>query len=242
MGEVRGFSLLKLKGIEGFIPFILFFIYAVGYSYVNGFYSVFNIDIEFYISVTDLFYYSLFVFLSFFIAYWVTVSFMKILEVFLSLMFKIFSKKLDDRDDIRLKSILIGLFILFLVINYFLEIEDFTGLFYVLLWAIPSVFIIFIQFFLRDLGSIKNVSTIIFGSIMILVVSYSFGEKQGTNLKNEPNRKQLSFFHEGTAYSTNNNLKFIGETSDYLFIYHQNGSRSMIFLKSDISKFTVRLK
>lgn len=240
-------------------PIILLLIYAFGYTYLNRYYSNFDINFENYISLTDILFLTINTLIKFVIIYLVIeVILILSTQVLLDFIFRItHSKKRKGSEDQEV----------YYEKNIVPEIEkneDGTSLFLFFLFSGVSLYIfkeyvliatIFFPFFIiklynlnakneKDKNEKKEMFKFFFYMfIPVLIVCFGiWGHydakeiKEGTDL----NLTTLELEIDNIKYSTEDvNLSYIGETTPYLFIYDKKNRKTLVFNKQNIDKLKI---
>lgn len=237
------------------VPVILLLFYIFGGCYQFWFYRYFEIEIEFYINLTDLVFESIKnLFTTIF--YFLLVEFFLILISGFFMSFCYLPKKMKkyEKIDIKIKN-RYDKYVEYLKSENF-KYYSFSFYFLLLFLGIwlfdePFLFIsIIFPNFVYKLYSIipkddkedkelNNVMHIFLFSILfiILVCSYSYwGFYDASHIKTEYSSKIIK---TNNIYTGDNVNKFIGETSDYYFILNSKNNVVTILAKSSINEINV---
>ncbi|KAF2334841.1 hypothetical protein [Flavobacterium daemonense] len=251
----------KLLNYKEYLPIIALIMYGFGYIYQKIFYSHFGIEIEYYTSFSDLLFFTVnfIVFIGFLLL--LTEIILMILTHYpLLFFFKHFyksqRKKYNSDEEFYKKEV-----------EERVE-ENYTGssliiLTFILIWAIffakefvypfSIYFCLFIIKFHKlvkkwnpeddkiDIGiSLAEVFTSMFFFFFLLILIF-FAFKDAKDLKENKSNKKIEFCDNEKQYSTllQSNLIYIGETSNYLFLYDKQLKTSSVFNKNNIGNFTI---
>lgn len=250
-----------LKAYNEFLPIAILVIYVLGYSYQFGFYRYFGVNIEYYISLTDIIFsaiYNLFLALIYFlfinlIIYFGTESLMVIFrnrKVYKKLKYK--NQETIDRyesfikKDLTMNYMINSLFITFLVfIILGLTFKNYT-------LFIISVFFPYIIY-----RAIRMISTapiekkkkpykkihqnFLFGAFLFSIILLFFAFMYwGYNDANKIKDHYTSIVLKTDTVSTEDGIhKFIGETSLYYFILNSNNNDVIILNKNNLDRIQI---
>lgn len=232
------------------LPLYIFFSYCLGYVFIKTYYSTFGIDIEYYISITDLLFLSIYLLVSLALVLIAVEILLKIVVMFI---YPIDYEKLEKEDKKKLNQkrgnaemiSFIILFVLSFIISYYTGeyLYTFTVLFTLLPIKMVSASNKFDKS--RD-AEFDNKLDFDFLNVMIGIIlfflSFLYGWKESSNVKNNNGlffSKNIEFTYKNEKLiSTNNNI-FVGETSEYVFVYDKKISKTQIYNKSDLEDFRV---
>jgi len=242
-----------------YLPIFLLLLYILGYVNLSYYYSVFNVSIEYYINLTDILMYvagRLVSILLTFILFELIVSLPtiyiiekrrnnviknKLLESKKSKEVNSRYKNIYSRDKFDGSYSLLSMVILFLIF-----IVVFVILKIVASWSVYLIAIIFFKLYLA-LSDKKNKDNQVFEifkySIIIIPLISIFlglGFLESKEILEGKNSKEITFLENNKNFSTkSDSLLFIGETSEYLFLYYPRDKETKIFSKSTITDFKI---
>lgn len=235
--------------------------YSFGYIYQKIFYSHFGIRIEYYTSFSDLLFFTInfIVFLGF-LLFLTEIILMILTHYPLSFFFNFFYKsqrkkyasdeefqkiEVEKRaqDNYTGLSLIILTFLLFWAIFFTNEI----------VYPFSIYFCLFIIKFHKlvkkwnpeideeNIGTtLADVSTVMFFFFFLITLIF-FAFKDAKDIKETTSNKKIEFCDNGKQYSTllQSNLVYIGETSNYLFLYDKQLKLSPVFNKNSIENFII---
>ncbi|WP_438711043.1 hypothetical protein ACSTS3_21275 [Aquimarina muelleri] len=223
-------------------PIILLYIYLIGYSILTSYYSVFSIEIIYYITLSDI------IFITLKYTLFGVIFFTSLIVLLESLAFivAIFYKTKEKQLKI-IKIIPTAILFSLMIVSYFLG--DYYGYKFnhsvIILLTILFIYISLghpiIDSITSDFSNNKLPNqTVILGSLfMIWIGSIAIGHFEAKTIQQKESfifSKYIEFKYEKTFYSTktNKNLNFIGETKDVLFIYDKSKKETLVFYKSNL--------
>lgn len=237
-------------------PLLLLVVYSVGYLYLKFYYSGLGIFFEYYISLSDILFFSLNRLIIFGIIY-------IIFRTVIKLMFFIYANSIIRKMNVDVRNIKLSRRAFFIykrkIYNefrrYLIALLVLSSSFYIIYGAIMEgskeysimlrifivVFVlvgqywIFLEknedgkkfdFVLLKLGVVVMVISI--SSIFLGILDSNLIDKRSDNLS-------LKFDYNGNVYSTIGQEHFyIGETSEYIFLYEKINKKSLAFRKADL--------
>lgn len=229
------------------LPLIVLIIYAVGYVFLTNYYTNFGIDIIYYLSLTDILFFSL--------GMLITLAIILFLVEFgLTFILMIFSKekktnKKDEEESVKEKvgksfiqqlvSLLI-LIVLILVLAHFTEYDFY--LYTILFTLMPIKISSSMRAFGKEDKKLKDFEIIFTGSfvsVTLIIVAFLYGNYEARNVKNIDSDifyNKIEFTYENINYSTfeNDTLVFIGQTSNDIFLYNNQTKKSTVYLKNNL--------
>lgn len=249
------------ESFAGIIPITLFILYALAYCYLKGFYNQFDIDIDFYITLTDLLFYAIKTLLVGGSIYSLLIVINNSLSVFLGMIYlrkvakKINkSKALNDKVlerfyRIKLERVLYSfsppMYLIFGIIIFWIT----KSIAYSFSFTTFSVFSFYYSRFpvvskseyRLEIGKLRDRDYVfLFLLSVVFLLSYYQGMQNAYRVKNNINyftKPVVCEFSNGNDfYSTdvNGELYYVGETTDYIFIYNCCTSKTLTFNKGNI--------
>lgn len=232
---------------KNILPLIVLIVYALGYIFLTNYYTNFGIDIIYYLSLTDILFFSLGMLITLTII-------LLIVEFGLTFLIMIFSKeknseKKDEEKNVKdragksfikqLVSILI-LVVIVLVLAHFTEYDFY--LYTILFTLIPIKISSSMRAFGEKDKEFKNFEIIFTGSIVtviLIIVAFLYGNYEAQNVKNIDSDifyNKVEFTYEDKEYSTfeNDTLVFIGQTTNNIFVYNKQTKKSWVYIKNDL--------
>ena len=263
MGEVRSGSIFKADYISTFLPVILFILYSIGYSYLKYYYLGVGINFEYYISLTDIIFYTIEYLIKTFFMYLVFEGFSGLLYyileffVFKDLVFYVKKRIFNQRYlDLFLKMNRLKIYIAFqeILILFIITVVGFNLVSAASGGAILSEYLIYITpflvgkvIFLLNKDVIKRKSLL----VLIVVIGIYFsglfvlsnlGSIHAKNIEQADRKFTLSFKLGDVEYSTNgesSNFIYLGETSVYFFLFDKVNKETLAFRKDNIELIRV---
>lgn len=240
------------------LPLYILFSYCLGYVFITTYYSTFGIDIEYYISVTDLLFLSIYLLVSLTIVLVIVEILLKIIVMFI---YPIDYEKLEKEDKKKLYekrgnaemiSFLI-LFVLSFIITYYTGeyLYTFTIAFTLLPIKMISASSKFDKSRETEIDSIEaetfrkldfDFLNVMIG-VILFFLSFFYGWKESSNVKSNNGlffSKNIEFTYKSKNLISDSNNIFIGETSGYLFMYEKKINETHIYNKSDLENFRVK--
>lgn len=240
------------------LPLYILFSYCLGYVFVTTYYSTFGVDIEYYISITDLLFLSIYLLVSLTIILVIVEILLKIIVMFI---YPIDYEKLEKEDEKKLYkkrgnaemiSFLI-LFVLSFIISYYTGeyLYTFTILFTLLPIKMISASSKFDKSRETEINS-DNAETFrkldfdilnVMIGIILFFLFLLYGWKESSNVKNNNGllfSKNIKFFYKNKNITSDKNNIFIGETSEYLFMYDKKINETHVYNKSDLENFSIK--
>lgn len=232
---------------------ILLLFYILGFCYQFWFYNYFNIEIEYYINLTDLIFSSLKILLGiiiYFLIIEIVLSFMSTFSLFFRFKTKKYKKyeKLDSKVQERFdryieylqskNSYVFKFFYCFLLLIIGLILFNDKILFLSLI--MPNFVFRLYSIFKneKDIEFKKILNTFSFSFLFVtLIICYSYwGYFNASNIKNNYTSKVLRI---GEIYTGDNVNKFIGETSTSYFILNIKTNIVTIINKENLNKIDI---
>lgn len=238
MGEVRKFLTVEyVKENMQLFPLLIIGFYSIGFIRLKGYYQAFGIQIENYVSINDLVFQSIYIFL-------LIVVFLFIFFVVI-MIFKYLTRNFQFNNLVI--WFMLSLQTTLLIIYFISSFIDFEGSQF-LIYAMMVLFIYMI-YYEKDYDRFLNFYSLKPFVINILIILFFiigvFGHGLRDGLKNKDFKKEgnISFVYEGDLYSTlHPSLNLIGETSEYIFLFQTVSNRSLVFRKDDIKSLQYILK
>jgi hypothetical protein len=237
MGEVSKFFKLP-EDFELSLKYILLLFYAFGFSYVFGVYQSFDVQINYYIGLIDLFYHSLFIFLVSAFFYLIIVSFLGIISTLVLDFVEYILKRKVSTQKIE-EWVFLPVFALSLLLVDLINKELIhPGEFYWFPLVVPC-FILKGYFLLQERFKDTNnylKAIVLFFSIWMVQI---YGKSVANSIKNGEFNKVISFDYNSKFIKTNCEYKYIGETSTHIFIFDSNSNESIIIDKKDVQNLKI---
>jgi len=232
---------------KNILPLIVLIIYAVGYVFLTNYYANFGIDIIYYLSLTDILFFSLGMLITLAIILF-------IVEFGLSFLMMIFSKekqsdKEDQDEDVKDKAgksfikQLVSTFILIVIVFLLAHYTEYDFYLYTILFTLMPIKISSsMRAFGEEDKKFQDFEIIFTGSfvtVTLIVVAFLYGNYEAKNVKNINSDifyNKIEFTFENVQYSTfeNDTLVFIGQTTDDLFVYNTITKKSTVFIKNNL--------
>lgn len=247
----------KTTTLKTLAPYISALLILIGYVKLSIYYDRFSIQIENYLSfsevlilfVPDILFFAIMMFSVFFLSYVVR------------------SKEKEDQNDEQKNKIIdqsklgkrikehykfdkgtfwISLWCIALAVAvYFIDSEKFWDLiFYLLIIPAFLLYIILLNEYKRkfmiDKGrqfdaTINNLLLILFIFALNSIVSVS------TDIQDvyKKSSHKITFVYNDETIETNSRIKYLGETEKYVFLYNNKEKKSTVYVKSKIDGFTI---
>jgi len=232
---------------KNILPLIVLIIYAVGYVFLTNYYANFGIDIIYYLSLTDILFFSLGMLITLAIILF-------IVEFGLSFLIMIFSKekqsvKEDQDENVKDKAgksfikQLVSTFILIVIVFVLAHYTEYDFYLYTILFTLMPIKISSsMRAFGEEDKKFQDFEIIFTGSfvtVTLIVVAFLYGNYEAKNVKNINSDifyNKIEFTFENVQYSTfeNDTLVFIGQTTDDLFVYNTITKKSTVFIKNNL--------
>lgn len=225
-------------------PVLLLYVYLIGYSILTTYYGMFDIEIIYYLALSDI----IFITLKYTLIGVILFALFIIILEFLASAVAFFYK--NEQRQLKFTKTIPSAILSFLVIgSYFLG--DYYGYIYN---YIPIIFIIILFIYLTfaqplifyitpNFNDIKlpKKKWILASLFMIFLGSMVIGQFEALTIQKKESfmfSKHFEFKYENVFFSTKNNknLNFIGETKDVLFIYDKLNKETLIFYKSNLKQ------
>lgn len=238
MGEVRkSLTLEYVKENMQLFPLLAIAFYSVGFIRLKGYYQAFGIQIENYVSINDLVFQSIYIFL-------LIVVFLFVFLVVITI-FKYLTRNFPSNNLVIWFMLFLQMTLLIVYfISSFIDLEGSQFLIYAMM-----VLFIYMIYYEKDYNGFLNFYSLKPFVINILIILFFtigvFGHGLRDGLKNKNNKKDgnISFVYEGDLYSTlHPSLHLIGETSEYIFLFNKVSNRSLVFRKEGINNIQFILK
>ncbi|WBL42385.1 hypothetical protein PBT90_16740 [Algoriphagus halophytocola] len=254
-----------IEELKGLFPAVLFIIYVIGYSYLKIYYGRFGVDFENYINLTDLMFFAInpvlfFVFyygvleLVVYILFWMISQLVSILRgtkgsISKGVEYYFFNKSFYKSYNNLIYYFLITVAVLGVISSFPLPIE--IGCFSLIAKFLPAVLF---KIILGTLDRIENstkkplgltdnqkVTGVLFLGLLVCVIgSVVQANIDSKNVKKGLSERMVKFNVEGLEVSTlKGDSKFIGETSNFIFIYNMKSKSTEIYSRSEILNFQI---
>lgn len=243
-----------LKDFKDYLPLILVVFYCLGYSKMIGYYSVFDIDIEYYLNINDFIFVAIKDMIKFLIAYLaidmstivicsaIQINYFKFLKKDSWKKAVIEGKKQEFEEKLGSiavqKSFLLTLFFLITWIIFFSWFNE--GFVYLGMTVVFQM----ARAAMSDSRLIK-IRKLIYVSIFILSFIggfYLWGKVEGENISKKLRvwEREVIFTYEGEKFSSMaDNQIFLGETTGYIFIYSPEKKSTRVISKENIEGFQI---
>jgi hypothetical protein len=243
-----------LKEIGSLIPLFLVVFYCLGYSKMIGYYSVFDIDIEYYLSLSDFIFVAVKGVIKVLVIYLIIDLVMTLMSVVVLYIFYWFIHKEPRNEAIsnhrkqefeeKLGQDAANgsgfLTMLFLVISI-IFFRDFHGL------LVFLGFTVLIQFlrvlFTKEDFNLKELTNLSYAALIILIIGfYGWGIVEGkyNSKKDLAFEREIRFTYEGEKFSSfNENQFFLGETTEYIFMYDPVKTSTKVIPKNSVKDFLI---
>ncbi|WP_339706257.1 hypothetical protein [Algoriphagus aquimarinus] len=248
----------QIEEFKNYLPALTLLATALGYIYLKFFYSQFDIEIEYYTNITDIILFVIAKFIDLSLAFII----IEILTVYPTLFIiescrashiksKLKQRNFSKEVVLRIKKIsqikksdglysIISLILILILSAALTMILSFPQRIFI--YVIP---ILGLKFFLmipkKAIKEQKEIILIVI-PVIVLTLAISFFIRavvESGDIVNNQNYKALYFNSKGTNYDTRtDSLNFIGETSNYLFIYNSKNKESYTFNKSSIERLS----
>ena len=230
------------------LPIIILLFYSIGYIFLSNYYSRFGIDIEYYLSFADLFFFSIELLLT-------NLLIAIIIEFFLLGISILFLKNNDDNNLIRdenelIRLLYISIFILIIVFffNVFTRLADNIAAISILLIIIKFIMINRISFNSKVKRNKKKLlNLLVFLAIVAVLILFSFFYSLEEVEKVRENKKgifskEIEFYFDEKLYSTEKNecLTYIGETSSNIFLFNKDDKKALVFFKNQLVNIKIK--
>lgn len=249
-----------INDIKSSVSIVILIVYSFGYTYLNSYYSRFNIFIENYINLNDLIFLTikaLFIISLIYLAVVILLRFISkifLTSTFYTIRFFCIMGKGENKAVYKryysyiIKNILnqyskwISIFILLAliyIVSYFNNNDDRVITIFLPLIAIE---VFFMAKELNDQDKKKvHYFFIVFFYIILLSCFSIFGLVDGNINKISKNSTIVEFVENDVFYDTSSDsLNYLGETRSYLFIYDIRNQNSLIINKDNITNFRVQ--
>lgn len=255
MGEVNKFS-LKFSEIKDYLPIALLVLYFFGYIYLKLYYLSFGINFEYYISLTDIVFFSVEKILLFSLS-------LGLFELFNSILFRVFFLDLIYFWYLKLNKKILEFEILRNIVKNKMKLRKHWEYAFYMFSALT---LNLLDFFLFDKNDFETSFVLAFNTafffkmVFLLHLSTSKGRRFGINgfaiflivlfavsmvdyaIRDSKSLKageitKFAGFEVGMEQieTGNSDFSLIGETSNYIFIYDHKNKISLIFNKSTIT-------
>lgn len=243
MGEVSRMDFRKsLRDFQSLIPVLTVVITILGFIYLKAFYRVFGVDIDYYVNVNDLFFIPI-VLLTTVFSYSIIflLAFLPMIELLYPVLEKRYTlfglgDKQLDKDDIEVFTLFLfvlvtfGLYLLVNDVNYIWPL-------YLLPVMMARIYVVFYK--VRYGGA--NFRAYFVTVVLLIVGTFALaGNKKANTIDEFSSDNKYEFYIGNKFYSTfQGQYFFIGETSEYMFLYDMDSEATLIFQKSEMSEFRV---
>lgn len=226
------------------ISLIAIFLYGLGYITLSNYYSRFAIDIVYYVSLTDILFYTITSFIKLAI---IVFAYALLSDIIVTYITKLLRIKPKNKLGIRNLNHIIT-FLIVIIIGFVLGEELYAG-FFAITGLILNLELVekneqTIDETVERGGSEKyKADGLYFLLILLVPLSFCIGIKNGKDLEHNiyyvETPKIVEFKYNNRFISTRNteNCRFIGETSSYIFIYDVKTKSSLILDKSELQNF-----
>lgn len=247
-----------LKNYTQNFPIILITIYSIGCTYLYNYYSRFNIQIEYFISLTDIVFFTLkYIILLLFFYFFIEMTFRTIAYFVLLILYRIrYHKKIlrirkNTIDNVLKRKKINNVFNLFdVIISKKIEKTSIVlcmvvcVLFayyineYLIIFSIVAPYL-FIKFFIPQLlNKEKRKKITYFYPILVITLIIAFGilgYKDGDDVKKSSMINRIEYATNNKVYTSENlPIIIIGQTSSYIFIYNKNNRETTVLGKDKL--------
>ena len=239
-----------IKFYKDTLPLMILIFYSIGYTFLSIYYSHFRIDIEYYLSITDLLFFSIDLLLTLAIIGLVV-------EIGLILLTSVFyrEKEIEETDKEKRQKIineretnfeflsLLILLIITVILSYFFDYDIYVWIIFFTLFPIKLINATKNDTSKED-KDISNVFLFTSLSIILLVISLIYGWREANKIKENNGTifsKEIEFNYINSSYSTTDkgNLIFVGETSNNFFLYDRLKKKTMVFFKNELKNINI---
>lgn len=241
-------------------PIILIIIYAIGYVYLFQYYSRFNIEIEYYINLTDIIFFTIKSIFNLLFVYIIFEIILRIVShILLSIAYQIKyykilsegrkntneenTKVLDVKNiiDIGISKYISDTTIFICIISTFIFIyyeEE-----YLVTLSIVCPYLLTKAFMSKLLDKEKSKKVMYFYPILILLLIFAFGilgSKDGDFVKKTDVSNRVEYSINSKIYSSDSMpILIIGETSSYVFVYDKKTHKTTIISKEKLDYISI---
>jgi hypothetical protein len=246
---------------KSYTPVLLISIYSIGFVYLKGFYSSFGIPIEYYISLTDIIFFT--ISNTIYFIFWLIIIEAILFPFILGFNRRIIFLKIRSNSKIKNKSITIKdrafsiyknrnlkesylfyspyIFTLFVIIAL-ISTKELTPILITLFpaWGIK---LFLPNKILKEVGDLKFEKLIWIAFISVILISFFIsGNLQGKNVKKNEISKKITIRRENYSILSSNSGKviYIGETSEYIFFYDIGSKYTQIVEKTGLDEFIIK--
>lgn len=238
-----------LKGFTNYIPLILLVFYCLGYFKMIGYYSVYDIDIEYYLNINDFIFVAvkgviklLFIYLAIEFLTIVIISFLQIIYYrFISQetwnVAVIKGEKQKFEENLGRRAVQEAVFITFITLIIWMFFFNWYKAGFVYL-GMTAVFQMARVVFM-DSKSLKF-RKLMYGLIFIFSLLggfYLWGKIEGIDIQNKLRSwgKEVKFQYEDKEFSSLSEYQILlGETTGYIFIYDLEKKSSSVISKESV--------
>ena len=258
-----------LQTFKEYWSFILIAVYSIAYCYNYIYYSLFDINIFQYITLTDLLFFSI---EQIIVLFGLLVLFDIIGILVIQLIYSFFiNSKTKSRLKIKLENRNIKFSKKYLdnVINRYQKSRSIYDLLYfAVIWTFVAILFKYLDIPLITVGALVSAGFLNFnfklfkltkhqgnvddyvrkiafflGYIMIIFMVGVQAFFSSEVVKNERDTtKYISFNYLGKSYNVDDKLRFVGETSTYIFLYNKPDETTLIFPKTKIDNLKINAK
>lgn len=273
MGEVklREDGAEILSGIPSLVYIFLLAIYAIGYTYLKFYYSGFGIDIEYYISLIDIVFFTINQFFATGLSWimlevgaWILYGFISIIWIpgILYLVDDRFKGSIELVNRYMLikkmhmfritKMFFLLIFYAIIIFQSITSLEENIGI-STLPWLIDFLPAVFISMYLlyskinekkvkADFDK-KTITFLVVFFISSIFSAFLQGSSKSKSIEFLESRRIVTLITDDLNYKTDG-IKFfyIGETSSYIFLFDREKNESIAVLKTELPKIIFKTK
>lgn len=235
------------------LPAIISILYCIGYCYQKSYYYQFDIDIEYYVSLSDLLFYTVD-----FITIVFTFSIILegiiatiIIASFFNRVRTAYKNKKSKKNIFKTTEYVLSkkyntyslILVVALLITSTYTFSNYKYLFSSLLTLfIFKLFISYKKNIHLDARTRLINSTFIISLSSLFAINIFLGSKQASKLKQNYDSidiKQVEIKDEQNFYSSEQDVNYIGETTNYIFLYEIYTKKSIVINKGNVKSFKI---
>lgn len=243
-----------LKDFKDYLPLILVVFYCLGYSKMIGYYSVFDIDIEYYLSLNDF----IFVAIKDLINILTILFFIDIISIIVFIFFLIIyhrfikkepwkkavreGKKQEFEENLGVRAFQLSFVVTSITLMIWIAFFSWykVGFVYLIMTALLQMS----RSAIFDSKSTKTRKQVYSFVLIFTLIGgfYLWGQVEGRDASEKLRvwDREVIFTLEGEKFSSlAENQIFLGETTGYIFIYDPEKKSTRVISKENIQGFTV---
>lgn len=226
--DVKEDNNISIQEIKEYVPIFSVVLFANSFMYLYFYYSVFNVKITSYITISEI----TFNFLNQFMWFLVIAAFFFLTYLILK------KKQKNNLQNTMLSFFILLIFLISIILNYFI-IKNNPFFNYFLNTITVITFSMALRTRADDAKTIYYVFCIFLGSLFIIGFNSS---EYARSIQKDTIVKNVSFKYDDLIYKTSNKLVYIGETQNYIFLYNRIDSSTLIFKSSNIDSLVISNK